>query len=197
MVEGGDDNLVLQTVFHNQVINLLFDAVVFVVAGLDFDVGYDVSILNQFEVLSQSGDILGFTLTCELERNIALLQFFKGHVLNQTGCIDTSTVNAFVMNDNDFAVLGQMNVQFNTVAAFGFNCLAESQHRVFGIITAKASVGKILNHDTFLQMSLNLRVCNYFEFVSGRRPLTPNLPNCNSMVTFYSNKFKCDFGVVI
>ena len=153
VVEGGDDDLVLQTVFHDQVINSLFDAGVFVVAGLDFDVGYDVGILNQFEIFSQSGDMLGFALACKLETYVKLLQFFQGVILDKAGTVYAGTVDAFIVNDDNFLVLREMNIQFDAVAAFGFHSLLECQHGVFGIQTTEASMCEILNHSKVLHMT--------------------------------------------
>ena len=146
VVEGRDDDTVLQAVLIDQIQDLLLDAGILEDAGLQLDVGDDVVILHQIEVLPQGGDALEAVLILVNIRSVKGFDLCEGKVLHKAGDIVAGTVHFLVVDDHALAVAGQLDIHLNAVASGRLAGHLEGQQSVLRIQAAETSVCKIFNH---------------------------------------------------
>ena len=91
-----------------------------------------------FKLLQQLADKAG--------GGVQLLQLRQGHILNLAGAI-AGAVDLLIVDDDQLAVLRQVNVQLNTIHT-QLDSFLEGQHGILRISAAEAAMGKNLTHNS-------------------------------------------------
>ena len=138
MVEGGVDDAILHSLFFGESKDLFFDAVIVILAGLQFNVDGEGAWLDEFKYLlhRRNGGVVIFGM-CPVE--VEFLQLCQRIVFDAADAVG-GAVNGFVVADDDFTVLCQLDVEFDAVG-FHVDGFLKCFEGVFGRVSRGSPMG--------------------------------------------------------
>ena len=117
---------------------LLFNAVVEHDAGLKLDVQIEIVGLEEIQHFGKRRDT-HVAVALDAVVNVQFFQFRQRQILDHRVHAAGDSLDVFIMGDDDFAVLGEVNVQFDAV---GLHFVGQGKgfQRVFRRVTRSAAV---------------------------------------------------------
>ena len=173
MVEGRIDDTIFHFLFFHQIKNLLLDLRIPENSRLQFDIDLHMSRLHKFQNLSERRDFYIGILFKMIGHGKAL-QFFQ-RIISDGSFPVADAVDGFIMDDNQFSVLCQLNVQLNSVCPL-LHRQTERLQCVFRSVCARSSVCKnFYFFHRFLPPIVFLH-CQTYIFTGKSVPETFQLP---------------------
>ena len=147
VVAGGDHDAVHHVKLFYEVYDLLLNSLILEDFGLQLDNGLRAEGLSEFQIFAECGNALRRDLAREGSGDIRLLKLFQSVGPDIPGHVERRAVQSCVVDDDHLAVLGQLYINSDPVAARLPDGLLKRQHRVLGVLSRKASVCVIPDHN--------------------------------------------------